>query len=83
MPARKNTMTGKSAGYTVLALYRKKIAGDYHLRWEDIRSFSSRKDAVEYAKSESSVKHRGGRTGHYMVEKYVMDSMYLNGKKIR
>lgn len=77
MADRTNTM------YSVSALYRKKKYGSYQYEWKELRVFGSKKEAVEYAKRQSSIRYTGGNTGRYMVQKQINDSFYENGKKIR
>lgn len=74
------TRSTKPAYYTVSALYRKKKNGVSQYEWKEMRTFGSKKEASDYAKKQSSISYRDGRTGRYLVQKVANVSMYEDGK---
>ena len=67
--------------YVVSALFRKKKNPLSTYEWKEMRVCSTKKEATDYAKRESKIKYSDGRTGRYIVQKVINDSMYLDGKK--
>ncbi len=75
-----NTKIPKLTLYVVRALYRRKKYGSYQYEWREMRSFGVKKEAVDYAKRESKISYRDGRTGRYMIQKQTNEGIYENGK---
>lgn len=74
------TRTTKPTYYTVSALYRRKKNGSYHYEWKELRTFGSKKEATDYARSQSKISYRDGRTGRYLIQKIANVAMYEDGK---
>lgn len=76
-------MAAKATYYDVQALYRKKRAGSYQYEWKVMRTFSNKLEAKNYAKRESSISYKDGRTGRYMITKCTNEVMYQDGKIVK
>lgn len=74
--------TLKPVMYCILALYRKRKNGSYTYEWKEMRSYGTKKEAIDYAKRESRIAYRDGRTGRYLIRKEVNDSFYEDGKLV-
>ena len=74
--------TLKPIMYSVHALFRKKKNGSYSYEWKEMRVFGTKTEAVNYAKRESKIEYRDGRTGRYLLQKQVNDSFFENGKLV-
>lgn len=70
----------KPVTYCALALYRKRKNGSYQYEWKEMRSYGTKKEAVDYVKRESKISYRDGRTGRYMIQKRTNEGVYVDGK---
>lgn len=51
--------------------------------WKELRDYGLKKLAVDYAKRQSSITYRDGRTGRYLVQKVTNEAMYESGKIVK
>ena len=67
--------------YAVSALFKKRRTSGYsYPEWRELRTFGTKKEALDYAKRESKLKYRDSRTGRYMIEKQILEAFIENGK---
>jgi len=75
-------MASKTATYSVEVLARKKRNRTYSYEWIELRTFGTKKEAVEYAKRESKMIHRAPNTGRFVIRKETIEAFYENGRRV-